>query len=188
MKAFNRRNKQSGFTLIELMIVVVLIGMLASVLMPVANNYFAKIRVPGVANDLNSYATIKKGTSQMTEGDPYTGINQASFARQMRKTNLTVTQGSDVVRHKLGGAIGGAGGVTIFETGTQFGFIIPGVAFGACTPLASGMQNNAWRVTVNGTTVKLTDDNGTVTTPYNVNTAEGACREGDTNEIVVTYN
>lgn len=188
MKKVKRRNKQAGFTLTELMIVVVFIGVLGALLMPRIGNYIVKLRVPGVANDLNSYASIKKGTAQLAEGDPYTGLTQASFARQMRKTNLSVNAGSEIVQHNLGGVRGGNGTVTIFETGTQFGYNITGLAFGACPALLTQMQNNAWRVTLNGRTLKQTDDSGNISTPYNTNTAEGACVEGDTNEAVVTYN
>lgn len=188
MKTFKSRYKQKGFTLIELMIVVVFIGVLGALLMPRIGNYIVKLKVPGVANDLNSYASIKKGTAQLAEGDPYTGLTQASFARQMRKTNLSVNAGSEVVQHNLGGVRGGAGTVTIFETGTQFGYNLTGLAFGACPALLTQMENNAWRVTLNGRTLKQTDDSGNISTPYNTNTAEGACVEGDTNEAVVTYN
>lgn len=188
MKAQLNGSKQFGFTLIELMIVVAFIGILGTLLMPRVSNYMVKLRVPAVADDLNKYVSFKKGTSDMSEGDPYTGLTQASFARQMRNTNLKVNKGSDVVYHKLGGLLGGTGTVTIFESGTQFGFNIAGMSQGGCPDLLNQMQVNAWKVTLNGTTVKLSDDAGNVSTPYNVNVAEGACVEGDTNEAVVTYN
>lgn len=182
------RSKQNGFTLLELMIVVAFIGILSALLMPRVSNYMVKLRVPAVADDINKYVSFKKGTSDMSDGDPYTGLTQASFARQMRNTNLKVTKGSDVVYHKLGGLLGGTGTITIFESGTQFGFTLAGMSQGACPDLLNQMQNNAWKVTLNGTTVKLSDDSGNVSTPYNVNVTEAACVEGDTNEAVVTYN
>jgi prepilin-type N-terminal cleavage/methylation domain-containing protein len=188
MKAKPTRNQQSGFTLIELTIVVALIGILGAIMMPRISNMMVRMRVPAVADDLNKYVSLKKGTSDISDGDPYTGLTQTSFARAMRDTNLKTTKGSDIVMHKLGGLLGGTGTVTIFESGTQFGLDMPGLNKGACPDLLNQMQLNAWKVTLNGTTVKQTDDSGNVSTPYNVNTAESACVDSDTNEAVFTYN
>jgi prepilin-type N-terminal cleavage/methylation domain-containing protein len=188
MKFKYSRKKHSGFTIIELMIVVALIGVLGALLMPRISNLMVSLRVPAVAEDLNKYVSLKKGTSDMSDGEPYTGLTQTSFARAMLNTNLKATKGSDIVMHKLGGLLGGTGTVTIFETGNQFGFTMPGLSKGACPDLLNQMQINAGKVTLNGTTVKQTDDSGNVSTPYNVNTAESACVDSDTNEAVFTYN
>lgn len=188
MTSIQHSNKQKGFTLLELLIVVAFIGVLSTLLMPRVSNYMVKMRVPVVSEDLNKYVSLKKGTSDMSDGDPYTGLTQTSFARAMQNSNLKTTKGSDVVMHKLGGLLGGTGVVTIFETGTQFGFNIQGMSQGACPELLNQMQVNAWKVTLNGTTVKQTDDSGNVSTPYNVNIAESACVDSDKNEAVITYN
>lgn len=181
------QKKQNGFTLLEVIIVVALIGLLALALTPVFNNYLVSINVTPVAKDLNLYAITKKSSGQQSDdGDPYTGITQASFANAMDKSHLRISSGSDVVRHKLGG--GDAGTVTIAENGTQFTLTASKLASAACPDFITQMQLNAWKVTLNGTTVKASDDNNNLTTPYSVNKAQAVCNKGDTNEAVFTYN
>jgi type IV pilus assembly protein PilA len=52
-----RRNRQSGFTLIELMIVVAIIGILASVAMPQFRNYAARAKVTEAIMQLTNCRT-----------------------------------------------------------------------------------------------------------------------------------
>lgn len=184
----NRAHKtQAGFTLIELIIVIAIIGLLAYALTPIFNNYLVSINVTPVAKDLNLYAITKKSSAQQSDdGDPYTGITQASFANALDRSHLRIAAGSDVVRHKLGG--GDAGTVTIAETGTQFALTASKMGAAACPDFITQMQLNAWKVTLNGTTVKASDDNNNLTTPYSVNKAQAVCNKGDTNEAVFTYN
>ena len=60
--------KQSGFTLIELMIVVAIIGILAAVAMPAYQDYMARSKVSEVLNILNAAkASVSEYTA--TEGE-----------------------------------------------------------------------------------------------------------------------
>lgn len=184
---FNSLKQQAGFTLIEMGIVVFLIGVLSYLLTPIVTNQMVKMSVSSVASDVNGYVIARKTAGQQSDdGDTYTGLTQASFANAMYKTHLKVTNGSSVVKHTLGG--GDAGVMTIAESGSQMTLTGSKMSEAACPEFITQLQLNAWKVTLNGTTVKASDDSNLLTTPYSVNKAQAACSKGDTNEVVFTYN
>ncbi|HED35301.1 MAG TPA: prepilin-type N-terminal cleavage/methylation domain-containing protein [Gammaproteobacteria bacterium] len=62
-------NNQDGFTLIELMIVIAIIGILASIALPAYTNYIKQAKVTGlVEHQANALRLIKAETIKMSAG------------------------------------------------------------------------------------------------------------------------
>lgn len=61
------RQAQKGFTLIELMIVVAIIGILAAIAIPQYQDYVAKSQVSRAVSELSAYKTAVE--SRLNEGD-----------------------------------------------------------------------------------------------------------------------
>lgn len=128
-------NKQSGFTLIELMIVVAIIGILAAIAIPAYNDYMVRARVSELIN---------------VGSNAKTAVSEYRIAQNAMPTNNTLAGVTTVSTQYVSSLGVGAGGViTIVGNQTTLG---TGGAFSiVLTPtFANGAVN--WTCTATGAT------------------------------------
>ncbi|WP_078084708.1 pilin [Microbulbifer mangrovi] len=132
--------KQQGFTLIELMIVVAIIGILAAVAIPQYQNYVIKTQVNRVMSEVGSLRTAIEAC--MLEGLDESFVNAESATGDPGECNTGWT-GSNLLGDDLQGTaltltMGDAGDVQILAT------------FGGNAATAIDAQQLAWDRSVDG--------------------------------------
>jgi type IV pilus assembly protein PilA len=117
-------NVQKGFTLIELMIVVAIIGILAAIAIPQYQNYIAKSQVSRVMSETGALKTVLetcildgKTAANCQLGwtnSNLLGADTESTAAATGQTGLTITYPTTATGEaKIAGAFGGSAALTL---------------------------------------------------------------------------
>ena len=116
-----KRSMQQGFTLIELMIVVAIIGILAAVALPAYQDYTVRSRVSELAiMGSGAKATVSENLANNPADDPCAGVNTFSTATK-NTASLACTANTGLIT--VTGTAAAKGVVLTFSPTTTAGTI-----------------------------------------------------------------
>lgn len=185
-----QQRKQAGFTLIEIMIVSIVVGVIALLSIPRITSYLVSARVSPTANDIAQAVLRIRANGEGAGPTPYTALATSTVANTLRDRTTAITISAAVgasatASHALGetGATITAAPATITTAGDSFTVTFSQVNKGACPSLSTQLQNLAEIITINTAVVKSIPAG----TAYNGQTAETQCTAGNTNTFVFTF-
>lgn len=121
MKFFTSKSRQSGFSLVELMVVVAIIGILAALAVPKFQSFQAKARQSEAKNNLSHIYTLEM--SYYGDNDTYIAVDKigADACDATNPIGFRVTGcKSGKVRYNYTVALAGDGFLATAENGSKF--------------------------------------------------------------------
>jgi type IV pilus assembly protein PilA len=111
MNSMSMKKVQQGFTLIELMIVVAIIGILAAVAIPAYQDYTVRARIGNALSAVDSIKTAIAVCAQeaggvLTSCDSLTDLGGITFTPTREVTEITITADTAAIVATLGSGIG----------------------------------------------------------------------------------
>jgi prepilin-type N-terminal cleavage/methylation domain-containing protein len=113
----NRNRNKQGFTMIELMVVVVIVGILAAIAIPLYGKYIKNARMTEAEGRIGEIVTACKAYAQENDADD-NGIGEWPPAAGGGLVDLTPT---DHFTYALGGATGSDSDAALTVTATGMG-------------------------------------------------------------------